>query len=480
MQGVSGLMQHMSTTSATIISMAIMLFCGFLMTRLTKLLRLPNVTAYIITGILIGPVVLDLIPAQVVQGMDFLSDIALAFIAFSTGQYFRFSTMRTNGPKVIVITLLETLFSGLLVFILCFFILHLPLEFSVVLCALASTTASASTMMTIRQTGAHGDFVDTLLQVVALDNVVGLLAYSVSIAIATASMGDGSFGFKDAVAPILTNIGVLILGGAFGLGLKLLIRQKHTTDNRLIIFLSLLFAFCGICSLLDISPLLGCMSMGMIYRNTANDDGLFKQVDYFNPPILLLFFVRSGIQFDLDALLHPSGLLGNVPLLTVGILYFLIRIIGKYSGAFCGSLFMGKSKSVRNNLGLALIPQAGVAIGLAALGARTLGGEIGNALQTIILASSVLYELTGPACAKFALYKSGSYSTDLDDLVDVDTVSPTGEPKRDVDLLIEQIQAIQKQLPQHTVSEEEQEFTRAAEEFYESYYSRRHRSMGRR
>ena len=476
---VSGLLQHVSNTSATIISISVMLFTGFLMTRLTKLLRLPNVTAYILTGILIGPVVLGLIPTQVVQGMDFLSDIALAFIAFSTGQYFRFSTMRSNGPKVIVITLLEALLSSVLVFILSYFILHLPLEFSAVLCALASTTASASTMMTIRQTGAHGDFVDTLLQVVALDNVVGLLAYSVSIAIATASMGNGDFGVREAVMPILINICVLILGGVFGLGLKLLIRSKRTNDNRLIISLALLFAFCGICSLLDISPLLGCMSMGMVYRNLAEDDGLFKQIDYFDPPILLLFFVRSGIQFDLNALIHPSGLLGSVPLLTIGILYFIVRILGKYGGAFLGSLAVRKDKSVRNYIGLALIPQAGVAIGLAALGARTLGGEVGSSLQTIILASSVLYELTGPACAKLALYKSGSYTTQLEDLVQVDELDESGEPKRDVDLLIERIQEIQRQLPEHTgISEEEQEFSRAAEEFYESYYSRRRR-MGR-
>ena len=135
----------------------------------------------------------------------------------------------------------------------------------------------------------------------------------------------------------------------------------------LIIALALMFAFCGVCSLLDISPLLGCMSMGMVYRNLAEDDGLFKQINYFNPPILLLFFVRSGVQFDLNALLQPAGLLGSVPLLTVGILYFLVRILGKYCGAFLGSLVVRKDPRVRNYLGLALIPQAGVAIGLAAL-----------------------------------------------------------------------------------------------------------------
>ncbi len=480
MQDVSGLLSHVSSASAAIISVAIMLFLGFLMTRLTKLLRLPNVTAYILTGILIGPFVLDLIPADVIKGMDFLSDIALAFIAFSTGQYFQLSALRKNGPKVIVITVLEALLSSVLVFILSFFILRLPMEFSAVLCALAATTAPASTMMTIRQTGAHGDFVDTLLQVIALDNVIGLLAYSLSMAIATSSMGGSSFGVMDAVMPILTNIGVLLLGGVFGLILKLLIHSKRTPDNRLIIALALMFAFCGVCSLLDISPLLGCMSMGMVYRNLAEDDGLFKQINYFNPPILLLFFVRSGVQFDLNALLQPAGLLGSVPLLTVGILYFLVRILGKYCGAFLGSLVVRKDPRVRNYLGLALIPQAGVAIGLAALCARTLGGETGNSLQTIILASSVLYELTGPACAKLALYLSGSYSTELEDLVKVEELSETGKPKRDVDLLIERIQEIQKQLPQHPVSEDEREFTRAAEDFYESYYSMRRRPFGRR
>ena len=472
-------MQNISASAATVISVAVMLFAGFLMTRITKRLRLPDVTAYILTGILVGPVALDLIPARVVQGMDFLSDIALAFIAFGTGQYFRFSALRANGPRVIVITLSESLLSGVLVFIVSFFVLHLPMEFSAVLCALASTTASASTMVTIRQTGARGDFVDTLLQVIALDNVVGLLAYSVSIAIAAASLGEGGFGFREAAAPILVNLGVLLLGGVFGLALKLLIVQKRTTDNRLIITLALLFAFCGVCGLLGISPLLGCMSMGMVYRNLAEDEGLFKQMNYFSPPVLLLFFVRSGIQFDLHALLHPSGALGSVPLLTVGLTYFFVRIAGKYGGAFLGSLLAGKSSRVRSFLGLALIPQAGVAIGLAALGARTLGPVLGNPLQTVILASSVLYELAGPACAKLSLYLSGSYSTKLEELAPVPETGEDGVKKTEAELLIERIREIRKRIPDHDVSEEEREFDLAAEEFYEAWHSRRRRPGGR-
>ncbi len=469
-------MGDISTSAAVVISVAVMLFSGFLMTRLTKLLRLPNVTAYILTGILLGPFVLDLIPAKVVEGMDFLSDIALAFIAFGSGQFFSLPALKRNGAKVLIVTLLESLAASALVFLLSRCLLGLPLAFSAVLSALAAATAPASTLMTIRQTGAHGDFVDTLLQVVALDDVVGLLAYSAAIAVALSAADGGGFRPGDVLRPVGANLGVLLLGGLFGLFLKLLIRKKRTTDNRLIITLALLFAFCGVCGLVDISPLLGCMSMGMVYRNLAEDESLFKQMNYFSPPVLLLFFVRSGILFDLGALMKPMGSFGGVPLIAVGVLYFLVRILGKYAGAWLGCLAAGKAKSVRKYLGLALIPQAGVAIGLAALGARTLGPELGGPLQTIILASSVLYELVGPGCAKLALYLSGSYSTKLEELVEVPETGEDGTRKTEVELLIERIREIQKQIPAHSVSEEEREFNQAAEEFYEAWHSRRRRN----
>ena len=179
---------------------------------------------------------------------------------------------------------------------------------------------------------------------------------------------------------------------------------------------------------------------------------------------LLLFFVRSGVSFQLDALVNTSVAVGNTPLLVVGIVYFLTRIVGKYAGAFGGCWLSGKRKEVRNYLGLALIPQAGVAIGLAALGARTLGGETGVALETVILASSIMYELIGPACAKLSLYLSKSYSTKLEDLVPTEEVDDNGEQKSAVELLIERIQAIQTEIPHMTVSDEEQAFLEAAEE----------------
>ncbi len=453
-----------SQVTSVIISISVMLLSGFLMTRITKKLKLPNVTAYIITGILLGPFCFKIIPNEIVIGTEFLADIALAFIAFSAGEFFKFSKLKNSIGKVVVITLLEALIASLLVFILTYYILGLSLAFSIVLAALASATAPASTMMTIRQTNAKGHFVDTLLQVVAYDDIVALLAYSVAISIAVSSQTGNGFSFGDIAIPILKNLGTLLLGCVFGLIMKLFIQKKRSTDNRLIIAIALIFAFCGICAAMDISPLLGCMAMGTVYINVSEDDKLFKQLNYFSPPILLLFFVRSGLSFDLNALVNPSGSIGNVSLLWIGIFYFIVRIIGKYVGAFLGGLITKQPKETTNYLGLALIPQAGVAIGLAALGARTLGGEQGNALQTIILASSVLYELIGPVCAKLSLYLSKSYSTKLEDLAPVEETTDSGTPKNTVDILVERIQKIQQDLKKETVSEEEAAFTEAAEE----------------
>ncbi len=452
-----------SPVSAIIISVALMLIGGFAATRVTKRLRLPNVTGYIVAGILMGPYMLNLVPRSVIGGMDFIADIALAFIAFSTGEFFRFETLKKSGAKVLVITVLEALTASVLVFGVTYFALGLGLNFSLVLGALAAATAPASTVMTIRQTGAHGDFVETLLQVVALDDVVGLIAYSVAVSAALASM-TGAFRIGNVLLPLLTNVGVFVLGGVFGLFLKLLLNNR-STDNRLIVSVALLFAFCGICALLDVSPLLGCMSMGMIYINLTDDSRLFKQLNYFSPPILLLFFVRSGLNFDLRALVNTSDTIGSVPLLAVGVVYFVTRIAGKYGGAFLGCALVHKTREVRNYLGLALIPQAGVAIGLAAMGARTLGGDTGTALETIILASSVLYELIGPACAKLALFKSKSYAAKLEDLVP----DPPTTSDNEVEQLIARIQAIQNDLPRHDnpYYEDEQAFSEAAEEHYQ-------------
>lgn len=436
-----------SSAAVGIMTIALMLICGFALTRLTKLLKLPNVTAYIITGILIGPYCLNLVPEVVTNNTGFLPDIALAFIAFSTGQFFRLNALKGNGLKVLIITVFEACVASIFVFIAAYYVLRMDLAFSTVLAALASATAPASTMMTIRQTGARGDFVNTLLQVVALDDVVGLLAYSIaiSIALATSISGVGAnFEINNIILPLLINFASIITGAILGVVLKFLIPEKRSKDNKLILSVAVLFGFCGICQILGVSPLLGCMFMSTVYINITDDDKIFKQLNSFSPPILLLFFVRSGVCFDLGALTGTHNF-GETSLLMLGVIYFLVRILGKYSGAFLGCLVTHKNKLVRNYLGLALIPQAGVAIGLAELGARTLGGTTGSALRTVILASSVLYELIGPACAKLSLSLSHSY-----DNVETETaIQPEKDEKHMVNLLIERIREIQSELPQH-------------------------------
>ncbi len=459
-----------SSVSVIIISIAIILICGFLTTRLTKLLKLPNVTAYILTGVAIGPFCLDLIPEEVRSGMSFISDIALAFIAFGVGEYFRLSVLKKNGKKLAVITLFEALAASLAVFILTYFILRLDMAFSIVLAALASATAPASTLMTIRQTGARGDFVDTLLSVVALDDVVSLLAFSVAISVASASLGQ-AVTFADVGLPILYNLLMIALGVGLGYVLNFVLKRR-STDNRLIVSVAMLFLLCGVGATLDVSPLLGCMTMGMVYINVTDDDKLFKQLNYFSPPILLLFFVLSGLNFRIDMLFDTQSFIGGVPLLVVGVLYFFVRIAGKYGGAYLGCLVVKKPKPVRNYLGLALIPQAGVAIGLAALAARTIGGTEGAILQTVILSSSILYELIGPACAKLSLYLSKSYGQGA-----AEELPPELEQKDKVLSLKEQLLKIEQEIrdEEYARSEEERAFNEAAQdEFSYSDYVKRY------
>lgn len=458
MENIYEKLQATSPVSAVILAIAVMLAAGFLMTRVTKLLRLPNVTAYIVAGIVIGPFCLKAVPQNVIDGSAFISDIALAFIAFGAGQFFRISSFRGKGKQLIVITVLEALTASLFVFVLTYFILGLGVAFSLVLAALASATAPASTLMTIRQTKAKGDFVDTLVSVVALDDVVSLFAFSIAIAVAM-SVISGSIDAKTVLLPFAYNIFMLVLGGVLGYVLKLLM-AKRSTDNRLIVSVALLFALCGVGAALNVSPLMACMVMGAVYINVSGDDRLFKQLNYFSPPILLLFFVRSGMTFRLDSLFDFSVRISGVPLLVVGVLYFIVRIAGKYLGAYAGCKLCKKTKRMTGAFGLALIPQAGVAIGLSELAARTIGGETGAILQTIIMSSSILYELIGPAMAKLALSLSGSIGAKESPVSD-------GREKSEREILIERMNVIQAEIDSanYARSEEERAFSEAAEEY---------------
>lgn len=392
------LFDRFSNETGILIALSIILLAGFLMTRITKLLKLPNVSGYIIAGILIGPHLLGLIPQNIVSGMGFVSDIALAFIAFGIGRFFKKEVLKETGASVIVITLFEALLAGVLVTAAMYFIFRLDLGLSLLLGAIATATAPASTLMTINQYHARGKFVSVLLQVVALDDVVCLLVFSVIAAVVNA-MEVGTVSVSSVLLPLAFNIGAVVIGIVFALILSCLLSPRRSRDNRLILAIAMLLGLSGLCSIFDISPLLSCMIFGAVYVNKTRDDELYRQINHFTPPIMSIFFVVSGMNLDVGALATFG---------VVGVAYFLVRIVGKYLGSYLGCVVTKAEKPIRNYLGAALIPQAGVAIGLAYLARRILPDEIGNLLMTIILASSVLYELVGPVCAKLALIRSGA------------------------------------------------------------------------
>ena len=395
MNGALEYLAGQNPASAILLSVALMLMAGFLATRLTKLVGLPNVTAYIGAGILIGPCALNLIPADVAAGMDFITDMALAFIAFGVGKYLLLENLRSSGRRVIFITLAEALVAAAAVTLTMRFVFGLDLHFALLLGAIGSATAPASTIMTIRQYHAKGSFVNLLLQVVALDDAVALLAFSACAAINGAEGRDTSV----VVLPLLYNLGGLVLGGGLGWLLCKSITSGRTRDNRLVLAITVILVLTGLCDAFDISPLLPCMALGTVYANCGGRRKLFRQVGVFAPPVLTMFFVLSGMRLDLTAL-PTAGV--------IGVTYFLVRILGKYGGAYASCALTGESRGARRCLGLALIPQAGVSIGLAMLGARMLPPESGSLLTTIILSSAVLYELIGPASAKAALRFSGA------------------------------------------------------------------------
>lgn len=389
---------QMDESTQVLCVLAIILFAGFIVTRLTKRLHLPNVSGYIIAGVLIGPCCLKMVPQDILVHMGFMSDIALAFIAFGVGKFFKKEVIMEAGLKVIVITVFEALAAGILVTVSMRLLFHMDWNFALLLGAIATATAPASTMMTIHQYHAKGDFVNTLLQVVALDDVVCLLTFSVVVAVVNARTA-GHISMTDVVLPIVTNAGGILLGFLCGILLSRLLTPNRSKDNRLILAVAMLLGISGVCAFFGLSPLLSCMIFGATYMNITDDRKLFKQVNRFTPPVMSMFFIISGMNLDLGAF-QTAGI--------IGVSYFAIRIIGKYAGVYAGCLLTSMPAHIKKYMGLALIPQAGVAIGLAFLGQRLLPPEMGSLLLTIILSSSVLYELVGPVCAKMSFFLSGA------------------------------------------------------------------------
>ena len=321
-------------TSLIILELAVMLLSAFLLSRLTKRLKLPNVTAYIVAGILIGPCGLKWIDEAMVESMGFVTDVALSFIAFGVGRYFKWETLKKSGARVLIVTALESLTAAAAISAVMLLVFHLPLSFALLLGAVGAATAPASTLMTIRQYKAKGLFVDTILQVVALDDAVALLAFSVC---ATVSQIAGSAGRADAASillPIACNIAAVALGAVMAFLLKWGERRVMSRYNRLLMVVILLLTLSGLCAAVDISPLLACMALGMVHANISRKgEALFKAVERFTPPVLTFFFVVSGMRLNVPAL-KTAGV--------IGVSYFFVRILGTGANTLRGEIAQGE------------------------------------------------------------------------------------------------------------------------------------------
>jgi len=375
-----------------------MIFGGMLFGRLAKFLKLPNVTGYLIAGLVLGPCVLKLIPQDIVASMTVIPDVALGFIAFSVGSEFKLSYIKRVGVTPIVIACLEAL--GATLFVTGALLLAgQDLAFSIMLGAIAAATAPAATIMVIRQYNAKGPVTQTLLTVVALDDAAALMLFGIATAIAQALLGNGGGSLLLTIGkPIYQIVGSLLLGGVLG-GLFIVpLRFFKKQGNRLSITIGMVFLAVALAGWLDLSALLVCMSMGMTFVNSSSQaDDILRITDGFTPPILMLFFVLSGAQLDI-------GVLPSIGL--AGIIYVLSRVAGKLAGAFAGAKMMKAPPAVAKYLGASLVPQAGVAIGLSLIATQVVP-EYGAQIRAIILCGTLIYELVGPFITKLSLKKAG-------------------------------------------------------------------------
>lgn len=413
---------------------AVLLLVALLSTRLMRIIKLPNVTGYIITGIIMGPFLFgvlfnkfsyDGIKEGLIYGfvdqIGWVSTVALGFIAFSIGTSFKFTTIKALGKRVLVITILEALGASLLVIgalLAAHFIFpqYVSLELALTLSAIASATAPAATLMVIKQYRAHGPLVDTLLPVVALDDAAALILFAILFQIASALAGGTISFYAIIIKPLLEITISLGVGVVLGFIVSFANRFFKSRNNRLIWCIFSVFAALGFYYLFkspvmggfELSSLLTCMMAGAVYTNFVKESGRTLDVmDRFTSPIYMMFFVISGASLDLTIFFNGDGLM----VVLIALTYIIFRVIGKWSGAYVGATITRCEPQVRKYIGFALVPQAGVAIGLSTTAYKLFSQnpateKVGALILAIILTSTLIYELIGPMVAKFALKKA--------------------------------------------------------------------------
>ena len=403
-----------------LLSLSIAMFAGLLMTRPLSRFHLPDVTAYLIAGVLIGPCCLGMlnIPGlgfgsyEELEGLKIISRVALGFIAFSIGNEFRLSQLRETGKQALVIGILQAVTATLLVDAVLLG-LHfvwpslISVPAAITLGAIAAATAPAATLMVVRQYKARGKLTDLLLPIVALDDAVGLVLFAVSFGIAEALSSGSVDVIGIVVNPLLEIVGSLALGTAAGWLLTKFETLFHSNTNRLAMTIGFVFVTVALSMLeiplgpvtLGFSSLLVCMMLGSVFCNLCPlSEEIMKNADRWTAPLLVLFFVLSGAELELGVFAKASSVL-------VGVVYIVSRSLGKYFGARESSRLVGCDKSVVDYLGITLLPQAGVALGMCVT-ASALPGD-GKFIRNIVLFAVLVYELVGPLMTKWALTKAG-------------------------------------------------------------------------
>ena len=372
--------------------------CGLLLTRPAKLVHLPNVTAYLVAGLIVGPYCLKLFRPEDSELISVLTNVALGFIAFSIGVEFKFSNIRQIGTSSITITILQACAATALVDVV-LILAGFPLPLCLTLGAIASATAPAATLMVVRQYKAKGPVTSTLLPVVAMDDAIGLILFSVSLSVSQALAGDTALTVRSMLLePLLEIVLSLAVGCCIGFLISFAMRFFHSKTNRLCLAVTAILAGSALASVWNLSSLLLCMAVGATLVNLRADaDSVLNVTDSWTPPLFMLFFVLSGAELDL-AVVPTVGL--------IGVLYILARSLGKYFGSFLGATLVKADPNIRKYLGITLLPQAGVAIGMAQVALTGLP-SYGTKIQAIVLTATLVYELVGPVLTKMALTAAG-------------------------------------------------------------------------
>ncbi len=387
-----------------ILTLGIILLSGILFGRLVKFIKLPNVTGYLIAGLIIGPYCLGIIPQELLNPMHLVSDVALGFIAFNIGTEFKISYFKKVGATPVIIAFLEASVATVLVTLTCF-AFGFDFSLSLLLGAIAAATAPAATVMVVKQYKAKGPVCETLLSVVAIDDAAALILYGIATAIVSSiNNPNGSTNIMTLVSPILEIVGSLLLGAVLGFIYKIFLKYFKKGSNILISISALVFIGTGISNMLNLSALLLCMAFGATLVNISSSTiDVVKQIDNFTPPIFVGFFVLSGAELNL-AILPQIGL--------IGILYIVSRVVGKILGAYLGAVISKSPATVKKYIGFTLIPQAGVAIGLSLIAAKMMP-QYGDTIRAVVLCATLIYELIGPAVTKLALTKAGEIKKEI-------------------------------------------------------------------